>query len=256
MPAKYHNPTAIMGNSVQNVVISKQLAHTTPAICSVQLKPGLCRFSSVPVDIKGEFLPTEVGYDAELQSDPGEDDKQADELPWDGFWQLVQKSFGCANPVSSAVQVAGLRRSRTAKFCKTTLMAAYGREINIQFSGGHSSVLHASCTQNLRHLWHCVVWKEKNILVVFCAQHKLHLCNDHASWYSTPVRWMDYLGKREFLTNRDGNTFVHKMLEKIAFCVYGTFLVSFISAHETWNQHFTRCLNIILLWKASRLVWR
>jgi hypothetical protein len=81
MPAKYHNPTAIMGNSVHNVVISKPLAHTTPAICSVQLKPGLGHFSSMPVDIEGEYLPTEVGYDVELQSDPGEDDKQADELP-------------------------------------------------------------------------------------------------------------------------------------------------------------------------------
>ena len=33
--------------------------------------------------IEGEHLPTEVGYDAELQSgqDPGEDDEDADELP-------------------------------------------------------------------------------------------------------------------------------------------------------------------------------
>jgi hypothetical protein len=44
----------------------------------------LCRehFSSVPVAIKGEPFPTEVGYDAELQSgqEPGEDDEHADEL--------------------------------------------------------------------------------------------------------------------------------------------------------------------------------
>jgi hypothetical protein len=50
-------------------------------------------------------------------------------------------------------------------YCLMTLEeAAYGTEINTQFpgnsSGGHSCSQHASCTlpQNLRHLWHCVVW--------------------------------------------------------------------------------------------------
>jgi hypothetical protein len=52
---------------------------------------------------------------------------------------------------------------RTAKFSKMMLEVAYGREINIQFSGncsgGHSCSQHINCTlpQNLRHLWHCVV---------------------------------------------------------------------------------------------------
>ena len=38
---------------------------------------------NMPVSFEGEHLPTEVGYDAELQSvqDPGVDNKQADELP-------------------------------------------------------------------------------------------------------------------------------------------------------------------------------
>jgi hypothetical protein len=37
----------------------------------------------MPVAIEGEYLPTEVSYDAKLQSglDPGEDDGHADELP-------------------------------------------------------------------------------------------------------------------------------------------------------------------------------
>lgn len=26
---------------------------------------------------------------------PNEDEERAEELPWDGFWQFVQKSFGC-----------------------------------------------------------------------------------------------------------------------------------------------------------------
>ena len=51
------------------------------------------------------------------------------------------------------------------KFSKTIMEEAYGWEINIQFSGnsfgGHSCSQHANCTlpQNLRQLWHCVVWQ-------------------------------------------------------------------------------------------------
>ncbi len=51
----------------------------------------------------------------------------------------------------------------TAKFSERHLETAYGREINIQFtgnsSGGHSCSQHAYCTlpQNFRHLWHCAV---------------------------------------------------------------------------------------------------
>ena len=51
----------------------------------------------------------------------------------------------------------------TAKFSETPLETAYGREMNIQFtgnsSGGHSCSRHANRTlpQNLRHLWHCAV---------------------------------------------------------------------------------------------------
>ncbi len=96
----------------------------------------------------------------------------------------------CKPIVAAAVRVAGLRRSWrwrcwmwrswagvvtqwsavvrpvgcTAKFSETPLETAYGREMNIQFtgnsSGGHSCSQHANCTlpQNLRHLWHCAVW--------------------------------------------------------------------------------------------------
>ncbi len=38
----------------------------------------------------------------------------------------------------------------------------------------------------------------------------LHL----ASWYATPVRWMDYLGKGEVLTNTDLDRFVNNIWEK------------------------------------------
>ena len=51
---------------------------------------------------------------------------------------------------------------RTAKFSKMTFEAAYGREMNIQFSGngsgGQSSSQHANCPLP-QNLWHCVVWQ-------------------------------------------------------------------------------------------------
>ena len=72
----------------------------------------------------------------------------------------------------------------------------------------------------------------------YCPQHKVHLCNDHAaSWYATPVRWMDYLGKGEMLTKRGVNKFVHNILEKKAFCAYRTFQGSFLLSHETNTLH-------------------
>ncbi len=52
----------------------------------------------------------------------------------------------------------------------------------------------------------------------YCVQPKAHLCNNHAvlsaSWYATPVRWMDYLGKGEVLTNTDLDRFVNNIWEK------------------------------------------
>jgi hypothetical protein len=52
------------------------------------------------------------------------------------------------------------------------------------------------------------------------------------------------LAKEKCSFNRDVNKFVHKIGEKEAFCAYGTFLGSFISAHETWDQHFKCCVFI------------
>ena len=70
---------------------------------------------------------------------------------------------------------------RTAKFSKM-LEAAYGREMNIQFSGNSSaghccSRMAIARSLNFRHLWHCVVTKLHILVAFYCPQHKVHLCN-------------------------------------------------------------------------------
>ncbi len=98
----YHNPTTTMGHSIHNVDISKPLTHKMPytlsAICPIQWKPGFIREENTDA-IECKHLPTQVGYDDELQlgRDPDEDDEHVDERPLDGFWQFVQKCFGYAN---------------------------------------------------------------------------------------------------------------------------------------------------------------
>jgi hypothetical protein len=106
-----------------------------------------------------------------------------------------------------------------------TLEMAYGRKMNMQFSGnssgGHSCSQHANCT--LSQNWHICG-------IVLCSQ---HLCNDHAvylaSLYATPDRWMDCLGKGEMLTYRDVNKFEHNILEK------KTLHVAFIVLFNIYN---------------------
>ena len=50
---------------------------------------------------------------------------------------------------------------------------------------------------------------------------------------------MDYLGKKEMLTN--------------AICAGGTFRGSFISAHKTWDRHVT--VHIFLCERGSQLLY-
>ncbi len=59
---------------------------------------------------------------------------------------------------------------------------------------------------------------DKPFIVASLILFNTHMCNNHAvqsaSWYATPVRWMDYLSKGEVLTNTDLDRFVNKIWEK------------------------------------------
>ncbi len=105
MAVPYHNPTR---TPLDPQHWHQQTAHPHDAIhaachllCTVKtgIHPWRELLSKVPDAIECEHLPTQVGYDDELQSgwDPDEDDEHADELPWDCFWQFVQKLFGYVN---------------------------------------------------------------------------------------------------------------------------------------------------------------
>ena len=87
-------------------------------------------------------------------------------LGWCGYsWSAVVRPVGCI-----------------ARLSETPLETAYGREMNIQFtgnsSGGHSCSQRANCTI-LQNLWLCD--KTAHFRVAFyCGQPKAHLCNIHA----------------------------------------------------------------------------
>ncbi len=191
----YHNPTATMGHSIHNIDISKPVSHTTPymlsAICPVQWKPGfireentspkcqtpsnvsICPLKSVtaancsqvetpmrtmsmqmsfPETVSDSLCKNYLVIETDCCSScPGGWSQtilevkmlDVEVLGWCGYtWSAVVRPVGC-----------------TAKFSETPLETAYGREMNIQFTGnssrGHSC---SQLPQNLRHLWHCAVW--------------------------------------------------------------------------------------------------
>ncbi len=226
-----HNPTATMGHSIHKVDIRKPLTHTTPytlsVICPVQWNSSVKRtpLQSARCHWMWAFAhSSRLRRRTAVRSRPDEDDEHADELPWDGLWQFVQKFFDYANRLLQQLSGGGWSQmvlevkmlymevlgwcgynmwcavvrpvECTAKLSEMILETTYGREMNIQFmgnsSGGHSCSQHANCTlpHNL-----CLQLCDKTAhfrVAFYCGQPKAHLCNNHAvksaSWYATPVR--------------------------------------------------------------------
>ncbi len=85
-PQRWHQQTAI--HSVCHL----------PCTVKTGIHPWREHLSKVKDAIECEHFPNQVSYEDELQSgrDPDEDDKHAEELPWDGFWQFARKLFGYA----------------------------------------------------------------------------------------------------------------------------------------------------------------
>ncbi len=104
----YHNPTANMATRCQRW--HQQTAHPHDAIhavchlpCTVKtgIHPWREHLARVSDAIECEHLPTQVGYDDELQSgrDPDEVNEHADELPWDSLCRnyLVMQTDCCSS---------------------------------------------------------------------------------------------------------------------------------------------------------------
>ena len=147
--------------------------HTSPA-CQGPSKVSISTQMSFPGKVLWQFLPKFFSFISCLggwsQTIPQVKKPDLEVLGWRGYvWSAVVRSVG-----------------RTAKFPKTMLKMAYGREINIKFSGnssgGHSCSQHANCTlhHNLRNLALCCVTKLHILEWPFIVPiTKVHLCNDH-----------------------------------------------------------------------------
>lgn len=106
------------------------------------------------------------------------------------FWLVLKERMldmeflgwgGYTWSVSAVVRLVGC----TAKFSETPMEMAYGREVNIQFTGNstgwHSCSLHANCACSFKATTSVALCCLINLRVVFLfGQPKAHLCNNHA----------------------------------------------------------------------------
>ncbi len=92
----YHNPTATMGHSIHNVVISNPLTHMMPytlsAICPVQWKPGfICEENTslkcqMPSNVSICPLKSVTTTNCSQADTPMRTTSMQDEITGDGFW--------------------------------------------------------------------------------------------------------------------------------------------------------------------------
>ncbi len=171
----YHNPTATMGHSIHNIDISKPLTHTTP-----HMRSAIC-----PVQWKPGFICEE------------------------------NTSPKCQTP--SNVSICPLK-SVTMTNCsqfetpmKTTSIKMSFPETVSDSLCRNSLVMQTDCCSSCpggwsrSWRWKCWMWRSWVGVVTRYTS---------ASWYATPVRWMDYLSKGEVLTNTDLDKFVNNIWEK------------------------------------------
>ncbi len=188
----YHNPTATMGHSIHNVDISKPLTHTTlSAICPGQKKPGFIREENtspkwqMPSNVRSCPLKSVTMTNCSQVETPMRTTSMQMSFPETVSDSLCRNYLvmqtdccsSCPGDWSQTILEVKMLDVEVLGWCgytvvrqvgctasETPLETAYGREMNIQFtgnsSGGHSCNQHANCTlpQNLRHLWHCAVW--------------------------------------------------------------------------------------------------
>ncbi len=169
-----------------------------------------------------------------VRSRPRWNDEHAEEIPWDGFWQFVQKFFGYANRLlqqlsgwlvsdnlgSEDAGCGGPRLLWLHEVCSydglcimldimpNSLKRLWRRLMleKLTFNSWATALVGIPAvsmpiTHSLKICDICgIVLCDKNLRVAFyCGQPKAHLCNNHAvysaSWYAPPVKWMDYLSK-------------------------------------------------------------
>ncbi len=153
-------------------------------------------------------------------------------LGWCGYtWSALVRPVGCK-----------------AKLSEMPLETAYGREINIQFtgnsSGGHSCGQHANCTlpQTCNILALCCVIKLRILECPFIGASLRHTCaiimlsNQHLVMLYLWLRWMDYLGKGEVPTNTDLEDLWTIFERNRPFVFIWKSLRSLSSAHAKWGQ--------------------